>query len=208
MSGILLVDDSQLARSLLKLILENKGYAVCGEARNGREGLEKYKELRPDLVFCDIMMHEVDGLECMRAILEEDPEANVVICTSAGDELHIGEALEAGAKEFIVKPVKASEVARITEMLIGKPQKYEHKSYRGLMEQRAVEEGVAGKPLLDFYEAFAQFCGVRFDDPKVNEGYLRENTAHVAIGIRALLSAKMSSVEADRIIDVFRGLLS
>lgn len=208
MSGILLVDDSQMARNLLKLILENKGYTVCGEAANGREGLEKYRQTKPDLVFCDIMMHEVDGLVCMRDILKEDPDAKVVICTSAGDELHIGEALEAGAKEFIVKPVKASEVFRITEMLIGKPKKSKKKSYRELIEKRAAKAGVDGKPLLDFYEAFYKFCGIRFDDPKVDKDYLEENTARVAIGVRALISAKMSSEQADRIVEVFRNLLS
>ena len=100
MANILLIDDSMLARNLLRLILENAGYTICGEAPNGKEGLEKYKQLKPDLVFCDIMMDEMNGLECMRAILSVNPDANVVILTSVGDELHLDEAIKSGAKGF------------------------------------------------------------------------------------------------------------
>ena len=121
MVGILLIDDSMLARNMLRLILEEKGYTVCGEAVNGIEGLEKFKRLKPDLVFCDIMMNEMDGWECMRAILSVSPEARIVILTSVGDELHLDEAMKSGAKAFLKKPAVAGDVIRITEKLIGKP---------------------------------------------------------------------------------------
>jgi len=208
MANVLLIDDSQLARGLMRGIMENTGYTVCGEAANGQEGLEKFKQMRPDLVFCDIMMHGMNGVECMREILKEDPNAKVVICTSVGDKLHTEEAITAGAKGFIVKPIKASEVIRITETLIGKPAPVPKKSYKEIMSERAASEGIEGKPLLDFFEAFQKFNGFGFDDPKINEQYLRENGAGMIIGVRALLSAKMSKAQVDQVMNIFEGLVS
>lgn len=202
MAGILLIDDAQITRTLLRMMLEENGYTVCGEAANGIDGLKQYRDLRPDLVFCDIMMNEMNGMECMQAILDEDTNATVVICTSAGDEIHIKEALDAGAKEFITKPVKAVEVIRIAEKFMGKPVT-KRISYKELMEKRAAEAGVDGKPLLDFFAAFRQYSGFGFSDPRVTEQYLRENGAGITIGVRALLSAKMSTEQVNKIMDVF-----
>ena len=206
MAGVLLIDDSTLARKLVRNILQNKGYTVCGEASDGRKGLEKSKKLKPDLVFCDILMNEMNGVECLQAILAYDPGARVVICTSVGDELHANEASQAGARGFIVKPINAEEVIRVTEMLIGKPAPVPKKNYRDLMEERAEAEGIGGKPLLDFFEAFRQFNGFGIDSAKVDGQYLADNAARLTIGIRALLSAKMSSAQAERLLDIFREL--
>lgn len=208
MAGILLIDDSMLARNMLRLILEEKGYTVCGEAVNGIEGLEKFKRLNPDLVFCDIMMNEMDGWECMRAILSVSPEARIVILTSVGDELHLDEAMKSGAKAFLKKPAVAEDVIRITEKLIGKPSPDTKLSYKALMEKRASEKGIEGKALLDFFDAFRQINGFELDDPKVNVQYLKENTASVTIAVRALLSAKMPTALSEPLMDVFGGLIS
>lgn len=208
MANILLIDDSLLARNLFRSILENRGYTICGEAANGKEGLEKYKQLQPDLVFCDIMMDEMDGLDCMQAILSTAPEARVVICTSVGDELHLDEAMKAGAKSFLKKPVIADDIIRMTKMLIGEPHPETNLSYKKLMEKRTNEKGIEGKALLDFFDAFRQINGFELDDPKVNAQYLKENTEHITIAVRALLSAKMPTVISDYLMDVFQGLVS
>lgn len=208
MANILLIDDSMLARNMLRLILEDKGYIICGEAVNGKEGFEKYKQLKPDLVFCDIMMDEMNGLECMQAILSVAPDAKVVICTSVGDELHLDEALKSGAKGFFKKPVVYDDVIHITEMLIGKPSPETRLSYKKLMEKGANEKGIEGKCLLDFFDAFRQINGFELDDPKVDEQYLKENTAQVTIAVRALLSAKMPTIISEYLMDVFQGLVS
>lgn len=207
MAKIMLVDDSRLARNLLRAILENNGYIVCGEASNGRKGVEKYRKLKPDLVFCDLMMNEMDGLECMRTILKEDPEAKVVICTSAGDELHSREALSSGAKGFLVKPINASEAVQLAEKLIGKPVPASQKTYKELMEERAISAGVDGKPLLDFFEAFRKLNGFGLDDARVNEQYLRDNIAGWTIGVRALLTAKTAAAQVDQVMDIFQNLV-
>lgn len=206
MAKILLIDDSQLARNLLRLILEEEGYTVCGEASNGREGLEKYKQLKPDLVFCDIMMNEVNGVECLQAILAEDPDAKVVMCTSVGDKLHFNETIEAGAKGFVTKPIKTAEVSYITRLLIGEPTPASQKSYKDLMEEKALEKGLERKAVLDFFAAFRQLNGFELDDPRVDNEYLRENAESVTIGVRALLSAKMPTAQADHLMKIFDGL--
>ena len=208
MANILLIDDSMLARNLLRHILEDKGYTICGEAANGREGFEKYKQLKPDLVFCDLMMDEMDGLQCLQAIMSISPEARVIICTSVSDELHLEDAMKSGAKGYLKKPAVADEVIRITKKLIGEPLSHTNLSYKKLMEKRAGEKGIEGKPLLDFFDTFRQVNGFELDDPRVDVQYLKENTARITIAVRALLSAKLPIVILDYLMDVFEGLVS
>lgn len=206
MGTILLIDDAQFARMVLRTILEDKGYEICGEAENGREGVEKFKRLRPDLVFCDIRMNEMDGRDCLRAILSEDSNANVVICTAISDRSHINELLEAGARGYIEKPIQGSELLRITEELIGKPSG--KMSYKELMEKYADAAGLAKKPLLDFFEAFHSINGFALDDPKVDEAYLKSNGESLFIGTRALLSAKLTMDQLHQLDDIFHKLIA
>lgn len=211
MLNILLVDDSIFARNLIRKILVNEGYNVCGEASNGKEGLEVFKSLKPDLVFCDLMMDEMDGLECLRAMLAENPAANVVICTSATDELHARDAIESGAKEFLPKPINAAELIRITRKLIGEPETGKKKagkkkSCKTILEERASERGLDAKQLLDFYAAFQQFTGLTFGDKKVDVKFLQENGPGIRIGVCALLAAKMPSDQAEEVMNVFESL--
>lgn len=208
MSNVLLIDDSILARNLIRQILVNEGYHICGEASNGIEGLEAFKALKPDLVFCDIMMDEMDGIECLRAMLAENPAANVVICTSAGDELHIKEALEAGAKEVLPKPVNSTEIVRAANKLLEKPKSDRKTSFKAILEERASQKGIADKPLLDFYAAFHQFTGFTFEDEKVDEKFLQENGPGIRVGVRALLAAKLPSDQAEDMMNVFETLYS
>lgn len=203
MKKILLIDDARLARNLIRRILMEEGYLICGEAADGEEGVEKYKRMKPDLVFCDIKMSGMDGLDCLRKILILDPGAKVVICTSANDHLHVSEALEAGAKEFIGKPIRAAEVIRVTKKLIGRPDK----SYKEIMEEQAYAQGIEAKAVLDFFEAFRLIHGFSFDDEKVDRQFLVENKMNITIGIRALLAAKMTSSQADKVTEVFQSLV-
>ncbi len=208
MSKVLLIDDSKFARNMIRRILVNEGYNVCAEASDGKEGLEIFKVLKPDLVFCDIMMDEMDGLECLRAMLEENPAANVVICTSATDELHIRDAFDIGAKDFLPKPINATELIRITQKLLGTPGTGKKMSYKKILEERAEQKGIVGKPIMDFYAAFHQFTGFKFEDKKVNDKFLKENGPEIRIGVRALLAAKLPSDQAESVMNVFESLYS
>lgn len=101
---IMLVDDSILIRTILKGLLTQEGWEVVGEAENGREALETYSALKPDLVILDITMPEMDGLTALTEILKVDPAAKVVMCSAVGDKGTIFQAIRSGAKDFIIKP--------------------------------------------------------------------------------------------------------
>ncbi len=208
MAKILLIDDSKFACNLLRRILQHEGYEVCGEAHSGRKGVEKYKQLRPDLVFCDVMMNDMNGLDCMREILSEDPRAKVVVCSSVGDDIHASDAFEAGATEFLPKPLKDTDIIRITKQLVGSPKPCQKVSYMKLMEERAAIKGIEGKPVLDFFEAFRKYSGMGMDAPEVSEQYLRENAERIAIGIRAMLSAKLPLKQVNQLTDILQELTS
>lgn len=104
MKRVLIVDDAAFMRMSIKVMLEKNGYTVVGEAENGAEGVRKYKVLKPDIVTMDITMPEMTGLEALREIREFDSNANVIMVTAMGQELMVREAIENGAKSFIVKP--------------------------------------------------------------------------------------------------------
>lgn len=111
---ILITDDAAFMRHMLRNILEKAGYEVTGEAANGNECVQAYKDLRPDVAILDITMPQKDGIEAAREIRAFDPDAKIIMCSALGNETKIVEALEAGAKDFIVKPFDAT---RITEAL-------------------------------------------------------------------------------------------
>ncbi len=107
---ILIVDDAQLTRKTLRNILETDGYLVVGEAINGKDAVKKYKELRPDLVFMDIVMPELDGIEAVKQIMELDSSAMVIMCSSLAQQNKVVDAVKAGARDFIVKPFTSERV--------------------------------------------------------------------------------------------------
>lgn len=107
---VLIVDDAAFMRMMLKDILNKNGYDVCGEAGNGNEALEKYKELKPDLVTLDITMPEKDGISALKDIREFDSNAKCVMCSAMGQQAMVIEAIQSGAKDFIVKPFQADRV--------------------------------------------------------------------------------------------------
>lgn len=87
-------------------MLANKDFQVVGEAQNGLEGVEKYKELMPDIVIMDITMPEMNGIEALQSIIKFDPRAKVIMASAMGQEAYVKEAIMSGAKSFVVKPFK------------------------------------------------------------------------------------------------------
>ncbi len=107
--SVLVVDDAAFMRMMIRDILIRDGY-VIHEAVNGRDAVEKYDELHPDLVTMDITMPEMNGIEALRLIREHDPEARVLMVSAMGQQKMIVEALEAGAMDFLVKPFQPAKV--------------------------------------------------------------------------------------------------
>jgi two-component system chemotaxis response regulator CheY len=107
---ILIADDALFMRNMLRDIFVKAGFQVVGEAVNGVEAVERYHELRPDLVTMDIVMPLKSGIEALQQITREDPDARVVMCSALGQEALVIEAVQAGAKDFIVKPFKEERV--------------------------------------------------------------------------------------------------
>jgi two-component system chemotaxis response regulator CheY len=106
MKKVLIVDDAAFMRVSIKNMLTKNGYEVIGEAENGKVAIQKYQELSPDIVTMDITMPEMDGLQSLKKILEIDPSANVIMVSAMGQESMVREAVQSGAKGFIVKPFK------------------------------------------------------------------------------------------------------
>ncbi len=107
---ILIVDDAAFMRMMIKNIVSKNGYEVVGEAENGQVAVELYKKHKPDLVTMDITMPEMNGIEGVKAIREIDPGANIIMCSAMGQQSMVMEAIQAGAKDFIVKPFQQDRI--------------------------------------------------------------------------------------------------
>ncbi|ATO47945.1 MULTISPECIES: response regulator [Brevibacillus] len=107
---VLIVDDAAFMRMMVKEILTKNGFTVVGEASDGAQAVEKYKELGPDLVTMDITMPEMDGITALKEIRKMDPNARVIMCSAMGQQSMVIDAIQAGAKDFIVKPFQADRV--------------------------------------------------------------------------------------------------
>ncbi|RPF55985.1 response regulator [Aquisalibacillus elongatus] len=107
---VLIVDDAAFMRMMIKDILEKNGFEIVGEAEDGNQAVEQYKELKPDLVTLDITMPEKDGLTALKEIVGDDPGAKVVMCSAMGQQAMVIDAIQAGAKDFIVKPFQSDRV--------------------------------------------------------------------------------------------------
>lgn len=118
-NGILVVDDASFMRMMIKDILSKNGFTILGEAENGLKGVEKYKELQPDLVIMDITMPEMDGIQAVREIKKINPEAKIVMCSAMGQQAMVIEAIQAGAKDFIVKPFQNDRVVEAVKKALG-----------------------------------------------------------------------------------------
>jgi two-component system chemotaxis response regulator CheY len=110
MARVLVADDASFMRQMIREIVEAEGFEVVGEASDGVEAVEKFKELQPDLVTMDIVMPRRSGIDAVRKIVKLDAGARVVMCSALGQESLVAEALQAGASDFIVKPFKPDSV--------------------------------------------------------------------------------------------------
>ena len=119
MGKILIVDDAAFMRMMIREVLVKNGFEVVGEAENGKIAVEKYKELAPDLVIMDITMPEMNGLDALRAIKAQDKASKVIMCSAMGQQAMVVEAIQSGAKDFIVKPFQADRVCEAIRKVLG-----------------------------------------------------------------------------------------
>jgi two-component system chemotaxis response regulator CheY len=117
--NILICDDAAFMRMMIKDILSKNGYTVAGEAENGVRAVEKYNELKPDLVLMDITMPEMDGIQALKNIKAADSGAKVIMCSAMGQQAMVIESIQAGAKDFIVKPFQAERVLEAVKKVVG-----------------------------------------------------------------------------------------
>ena len=117
-STVLVCDDAVFMRTMVSDILSQAGFTVVGEAENGKQAVEKYQQLKPDLVTMDIIMPEMGGIEAVRAILAFDPDARVLMCSALGQQALVVEAIQAGAKDFVVKPFQPSRVLEAAQRVL------------------------------------------------------------------------------------------
>jgi len=118
-STVLVCDDAVFMRTMIGDILTQAGLDVVGEAECGKEAVQKYKDLKPDLVTMDIIMPEMGGIEAVRAITSFDPQARVLMCSAMGQQALVAEAIQAGAKDFVVKPFQPSRVLEAVQRVLG-----------------------------------------------------------------------------------------
>ena len=115
---VMIVDDSKLMRTMLTKILESSDYKVVAVLEDGFELLEKYAQIKPDLVLLDVIMPKMNGLEALELLLAKEPDASVIIVTSAGKEANVIKAHELGAKNFIIKPFDRDKVIEIIDQVM------------------------------------------------------------------------------------------
>lgn len=116
---VLIVDDAIFMRTMIGDILKAAGFEVAGEASTGAEAVEKYKELEPDLVTMDIVMPDMGGIDAVREIIKFDPDAKILMCSAMGQQGLVVEAIQAGARDFVVKPFQPSRVLEAVQRLLG-----------------------------------------------------------------------------------------
>lgn len=115
---VLVVDDAIFMRKMISDILTNNGMEVVGEADTGSGAVERYMELKPDLVTMDIIMPEMNGIDAVRKIVEADSQAKIVMCSALGQQALVQDALAAGAKDFLIKPFNPSRVIEVVTKVL------------------------------------------------------------------------------------------
>lgn len=118
---IFIVDDAAFMRMMIKDILTKNGYSIIGEAENGLIATEKYKDLRPDLITMDITMPVMDGITAVKEIKKSDPKANIIMCSAMGQQAMVIDALQAGARDFVVKPFQPERVLEAVRKALSSP---------------------------------------------------------------------------------------
>jgi len=116
---VLVCDDAIFMRTMISDILSGAGYEVVGEAETGLQAIERYRELKPDLVTMDIVMPDMGGIDAVREIVKNDPNAKILMCSAMGQQALVVEAIQAGAKDFVVKPFQPSRVLEAVQRVVG-----------------------------------------------------------------------------------------
>jgi len=116
---VLIVDDAAFMRMMIKDILTKNGFEVVGEAENGIKAVEKYQDLRPDLTTMDVTMPEMDGITAVKQIKKIDANAKIIMCSAMGQQAMVIEAIQSGARDFIVKPFQPDRVLEAIRKAIG-----------------------------------------------------------------------------------------
>jgi two-component system, chemotaxis family, chemotaxis protein CheY len=116
---VLLVDDSSFMRTILKNIILKDPFVMAGEADNGKDGVELYKKLKPDLVTMDIVMPVMDGIDAVKAIKVFDPEAKIIMVSAMGQQSMVIDSIQAGARDFIIKPFQPPRVQEALKRVMG-----------------------------------------------------------------------------------------
>ncbi len=117
--SVLVCDDAIFMRTMISDILSQAGFDVIGEAETGIQAVERFKELKPDLVTMDIVMPDMGGIDAVREIMKIDPAAKVLMCSAMGQQALVVEAIQAGAKDFVVKPFQPSRVLEAVQRVLG-----------------------------------------------------------------------------------------
>ncbi|MFA6217890.1 MAG: response regulator [Candidatus Omnitrophota bacterium] len=122
MARVLIVDDALFMRRMLSDILKKEGIEICGEAENGKDAIDKYQQLKPDLVTMDIVMpkvEEIDGIGAVKEIMKVDSQAKIIMVSAMGQHSLVVEAIQAGAKDFVTKPFQPSRVVEALKRVLG-----------------------------------------------------------------------------------------
>lgn len=122
MARVMIVDDALFMRKMLSDILKRENIEICGEAENGKEAIEKYQQLKPDLVTMDIVMpkvEEIDGVGAVKEIIKSDPQAKIIMVSAMGQHSLVVEAIQSGAKDFVTKPFQPSRVIEAVKRVLG-----------------------------------------------------------------------------------------
>ena len=116
---VLVCDDALFMRTMVGDILQQAGFEIVGEAQTGAEAVEKYRQLQPDLVTMDIVMPEMGGIDAVREITRSHPQARILMCSAMGQQALVIEAIQAGARDFVVKPFQPSRVLEAVQRVMG-----------------------------------------------------------------------------------------
>ncbi|WP_163970614.1 response regulator [Oceanobacillus halotolerans] len=118
MATVLITDDAAFMRMQLKDNLTKLGYEVVGEAENGRDAVEQFQELKPDLVTMDITMPEMNGEEALKEIKQLNSNAKIIMCSAMGQQSMVLDAIQAGANDFIVKPFTPERIEEAVKKVL------------------------------------------------------------------------------------------
>lgn len=114
----LIVDDSAFMRNILKDILLANGFSCVYEAKDGLEALETFKKYKPDLITMDFIMPGLDGLQALKEILTIDKNAKIIMVTTMGQDRVVKEAMNIGAKDYVIKPFESSKIVKVVERVL------------------------------------------------------------------------------------------